>query len=168
MAKKVWRKPHITNRKCGANTQKKTRKHRFFFLFLLAEQKKNPAIDLHSKQSYSTQLSVPLLMTSAEMHNVVALKEEPKSLVRCAVAWKALWPQSKVSYNNLPKNTLQWHTKTYTTLFVTCGKGRHLRKKKRKKACENTHGVISVKWSYSSIVILLCNVQDCKIWNAAF
>lgn len=36
-AKKVWRKPHITNRKCGANTQQNGNTD--LFLLLLAEQK---------------------------------------------------------------------------------------------------------------------------------
>ncbi len=78
------------------------------------------------------------------MHNVVALKEKPKSLVRRVVAWKALWPQSKVSYNNLPKNTLQGWMKTFTSLFVACGKGGHVRQK-REKASESAHSVMTVR-----------------------
>lgn len=105
----------------------------FFFPFLFCWQNQiNSPIDLHPMHLIPIYLTLgPLSVTSAEMRNVVALKEQPESLGRCVVAWQAHWPQSKVSYNNLPKNTLQGQMKTNTSLFVASGKGRHSRKKEK-------------------------------------
>lgn len=51
-----------------------------FFFFLL--NKINSPIDLHSIHLIPIYLNFgPLLVTSAEMHNVVALKEEPDGMV---------------------------------------------------------------------------------------
>lgn len=54
-AKKVWRKPHITNRKWGANTLQKW-KHRFLFLLLAEQNQFLPRFTFNT--CYSTSLLV--------------------------------------------------------------------------------------------------------------
>lgn len=50
------------------------------------------------------------------MDNVEVLKEEWNPPAWCVVAWFGEWPQSKVSYKNLSKNTLEAQMWTKTTL----------------------------------------------------
>lgn len=92
MPKKVQRKPHVTNRKCDANTQQ--REAAIFFLFCWQSKITSPT-DLLSIHLFSHTVYLnlgPILVTSAEVHNVVALKEQPKPLGRCVVEWEAHWP----------------------------------------------------------------------------
>lgn len=58
------------------------------FFFSAEAKQSNSPIDLHSVHLTAKCLTLgPLLVTSAEVHIVAALKEEPKSLGPCVVAW---------------------------------------------------------------------------------
>lgn len=62
-------------------------KHRFVSPSVGRTKISSP-IDLHSIHLIPIYLTLgPLLVTSAEMHNAVALKEQPESLGPCVVAW---------------------------------------------------------------------------------
>lgn len=68
-------------------------KQPFFFSSVGKAKSLLPQIYFQYIFSHTVYLNLgPLLVTSAEVHNVVALKEQPKPLGWCVVEWEAHWP----------------------------------------------------------------------------